>query len=155
MSNLVPEQLSGKITGGNLSLIQRSIGTPWQIQTNNKIVFFEDIHEKPYRVAEMLDHLRHVGCFSQAKAVIFGDFSPGDINTASSDQSLNCIQDHKTKLNLVFSDFANTVHCPVFYGLQCGHIKNNFPIQLNQDASIVKDATQPPHTFSFQQTISI
>lgn len=69
-----------EIRGGNLSLIQRNIGTELELNTTKRealILFFEDIQEPPYKIEEFFYHLTRTGrIFTPAvKGVIFGDFT--------------------------------------------------------------------------------
>lgn len=64
------------ITGGNLSIVQTSLATSWQIEAKNKIIFLEDVGEQGYRVDRMLNQLLQAGIFNQAKALIFGEITP-------------------------------------------------------------------------------
>ncbi len=131
----VNEKLTGDIlaplTGGNLSLIQRSIGTPWQLNTKDKIVFFEDINEPPYRIAEILDHLLHAKILQNAKAVIFGDFSQKMMTSNKIDL-----------MNFIIKDFSEHLQKPVFAGLPIGHFKENYPLQMGQKCYIQKHNNQ-------------
>jgi muramoyltetrapeptide carboxypeptidase len=68
--------IKSSITGGNLSIIQTSLSTSWQIQAKNKIIFLEDVGEEGYRVDRMLNQLLQAGIFNEAKAVIFGEITP-------------------------------------------------------------------------------
>lgn len=70
--------LKASVTGGNLSLIQTSIGTAWQIDTTDKILLLEDVNERAYRVDRMLEHLEQAGIFKKAKAILLGDFTGGE-----------------------------------------------------------------------------
>lgn len=45
----------GIITGGNLSLIVASLGTPYEINTDGKILFIEEVNEASYRIDRMLN----------------------------------------------------------------------------------------------------
>ncbi len=71
---LQPGKASGKLVGGNLSLLCSLAGTPWQPDTKGAILFIEDCHEEISRIDRMLQHLRHTGMLSEAAAVIFGEF---------------------------------------------------------------------------------
>jgi hypothetical protein len=42
---------TGPLIGGNLTMIATLMGTPWQPDTTNAIVFLEGVHEEPYRIA--------------------------------------------------------------------------------------------------------
>ncbi len=51
----------GPLTGGTLSLMAASLGTPYEIETRGRIVFMEDVDEEPYRVDRMLAQLIAAG----------------------------------------------------------------------------------------------
>lgn len=65
----------GQLTGGNLSLIASTIGTPWEIDTKGKILFIEEVGEKPYRVDRMLCQLELAGKLRDAAGFCIGDFT--------------------------------------------------------------------------------
>lgn len=111
-------QISATVTGGNLHLIQASIGTPWQIDSTNKIVFIEEVNERAYRVDRSLVHLSQAGIFNQAKAIIFGDFiDPGE-------------PDGKFLVKETLKEFANQCAIPVLQINDIGHGQINYPILL-------------------------
>jgi len=64
--------VEGPLTGGNLSLIAATMGTPWEIDTTGKILFLEDIDEAPYRIDRMLTQLRLAGKFDACAGVLIG-----------------------------------------------------------------------------------
>lgn len=49
---------TGEITGGNLIVSQSTLGTPFEISTEKKFLFFEDIDERGYKVDRVLEHFR-------------------------------------------------------------------------------------------------
>lgn len=106
------------ITGGNLSLVQTSIGTSWQIDPHHKILFLEETNERGYRVDRMLLHLEQAGIFNNVSAILFGDFTGG---FESNGQSL---------INPVLERFARNVHFPVLRYFGIGHEKYNRPLPL-------------------------
>lgn len=63
----------GVVAGGNLTLLCRSLGTPWEIQTRGKILLIEDVNEKPYRIDGMLWQLRQAGKFDEVRGIVFGE----------------------------------------------------------------------------------
>lgn len=130
--------LEAPITGGNLALLERSLATPWQVQTEGKIIFFEDINEEPYRVAEKLDHCRHAGLFEGVKAVLFGAFSHEDPQKENPDL-----------LMAVLKDCASKLSCPVFNGMPVGHVAQNQPVYLGHPALLYAHHGQ----LSYKQTI--
>ena len=68
-----PGTAEGKVIGGCLSLICRSLGTPWEIKTRNKILFLEDVNEPLYKIDGMLFHLKQAGKFKGIRGVVFGE----------------------------------------------------------------------------------
>jgi len=65
----------GTLIGGNLSMVNHLIGTPYFPSTRNSILFFEDIGEKPYRIDRMLHHLKLAGALKSIRGVILGQFT--------------------------------------------------------------------------------
>jgi muramoyltetrapeptide carboxypeptidase len=64
---------TGKITGGCLTLLCRSLGTPYEIQTRNRILFIEDVSEPLYKLDGMLWQLKAAGKFKGVRGIIFGE----------------------------------------------------------------------------------
>jgi len=113
------EQLiEGKLIGGNLCLVQSSIGTLWQLDGNDKIILLEEIGERGYKVDRMLEHLRQANILTSAKAIIIGDFLEGFEPDGSS------------LINQVLERFANECKIPVIKIAGIGHGYNNIPIVL-------------------------
>lgn len=112
-------KVAGKVTGGNLSLIETSLATNWEMQTKNKIVFLEDVGETAERVHRVLYHLKQSGKFRSARAIVFGSFtgSAGDMES-------------------VIKQFAKGFHIPVYVTDQFGHGKVNMPIVYNAKSQI-------------------
>ena len=72
VQTLAPGEARGTITGGCLSVVVTSLGTPWEIETQGKILFLEDVNERPYRIDRMLRHLLLAGKFSGVRGIVFG-----------------------------------------------------------------------------------
>lgn len=109
----------GEVVGGNLCLVQTSLGTPWQLNTTDKILFLEDVSERGYRIDRMLNHLEQAGLFQRVKAVLFGEFTKGE-----EPSGLNLVGD-------VLQEFAKNVSFPIFQLPGCGHGHQNYPIPFN------------------------
>jgi muramoyltetrapeptide carboxypeptidase len=69
--------VKGVSTGGNLSTVISTLGTPLQPDWKDKIVFLEDTGEPTYRIDRMLTQLQLAGMFDTIVALILGDFSHG------------------------------------------------------------------------------
>lgn len=97
------------LTGGNLTLIQSSIGTPWAGSFQSKVLFLEDIGETAYRLDRALWQMLNAGVFKGVKAVVLGDFISSDL------------KNNRSQIKKVFQSFASHVAFPVVEGIPCGH----------------------------------
>lgn len=109
----------GIITGGNLSLIVSTLGTPYEIDTKGKILFIEEIGEEPYKVDRMLNHLKLSKKLEDVKGIILGDFN-------------DCHNKEKESLTLnqVIEDIIKPLNKPTIYNLQAGHCEPMVTIPL-------------------------
>jgi len=64
----------GEITGGNLTMIISSLGTPYEIDTKDKLLFIEDVSEHAYQIDRMLTQLYNANKLQTATAIIFNGF---------------------------------------------------------------------------------
>src|SRR5262249_6453644 len=64
----------GILLGGAMTLVEATLGTPWEIDTASSILILEDRGMKPYQVDRVLLHLKHAGTFEGVRAMILGDF---------------------------------------------------------------------------------
>lgn len=117
--------VTGNLTGGNLTIIQTSIGTNWQIKTAHKILFLEDVGIKPYQLDRALYHLKQAGLLNQINALIFGA----------------CGNDDKNITN-VLESFANILKIPVFKTDRFGHERVNDPLIYNSNSEITPTNNQ-------------
>lgn len=116
--------IDAPIIGGNLCLVQTSIGTIWQINANNKIIFLEEVGERGYRIDRMLEHLRQANIFKNAAAILFGDFIEGKEPNGSS------------LIQPVLKRFAESCEIPVIQVEGIGHGETNFPLVLGTNAKL-------------------
>ncbi len=115
----------GILTGGCLSLVCQTIGTPYEIRTDDAILFLEDINEPPYRIDRMLTYLKHVGKFDGVRAVVFGlmpDCHP-------SPQELYTLED-------VIRDVLADLPCPILYDFPSGHGGTNVTLPFGVRAAV-------------------
>lgn len=119
-------QARGPLLGGNLSLVQALIGTPWQLETRRALLFLEDVGEDPYRVDRMLTQLLQCGMLQQAAGVILGDFH-------ISKTPLGSLQDEMVD---VFADRLGKLKIPVVYGLPFGHLAASWTLPTGAEAEL-------------------
>ena len=109
----------GILVGGNLSLIYNLLGTPYEIDMKDKILFIEDVEEAPYSIDRMLCALKLAGKLKELKGVICGTFSSC---TSESDQTVDELLDF----------YLHPLNIPVISNFECGHTNPfiNLPIGL-------------------------
>jgi len=107
----------GEIVGGNLSLMVSLIGTNYDIDYQNKIVFIEEIDEYPYKIDRMLTQLMQATNISQAAAIVFGIFKSCSI------ESKDIAPNNSLNLQTIFNEIFGELKIPIIYGFPFGHIK--------------------------------
>ena len=74
VKTLRPGKACGALTGGNLSLVTQTLGTPEQIDARGKILYLEDVGEEVYALERMLNQLLRAGVLESAAGLVFGAF---------------------------------------------------------------------------------
>ena len=105
-----PGTAEGMVVGGCLSVIVAGLGTPYALQTRGRLLFLEDVNEKPYRIDRMLTQLWQAGALDEVAGVIFGEMEGC---TAGPDERVS-VRD------VIAAAFA-TAPFPVVFGLPSGH----------------------------------
>jgi len=127
VTTLVNGVAEGILTGGNLSIVVSLIGTEFDIETKNKIIFLEEIGEEPYRIDRMLTQMIQAGKFENAAGIAMGTFRncESKLDNPSFEKSLTLIE--------VLKDRLGNLKIPVIYGMSFGHVKDKFtlPIGIN------------------------
>ena len=116
---LIEGSCEGILTGGNLSLIVSTLGTNYEIDTKEKILFIEEIDESIYRLDRMLTQLDLSGKFKDCNGIIFGDFC-------------NCKKDNKDDFELIdlLKDKIQKYNKPCILNLKSGHCKPMITLPL-------------------------
>ncbi|HXH54833.1 MAG TPA: LD-carboxypeptidase [Gammaproteobacteria bacterium] len=130
------KKISGRITGGNLSIIQTSIGTSWQIQTTGKILFLEEVGEKGYRIDRVLNHLKQAGLLKKVRAIVLGQFIAPDYP-----KEISSAEGISEAITVAIERFAKDTQIPVFKNEQFGHGNINYPIVYNAKSEIIINQT--------------
>ncbi len=104
------------------------MGSEYEIDTENKILFIEDVGESPYRVDRYLQELKLAGKFNELKGVIIGRFSRRD------SEGPDKLTDFK--MEEVFNQYFSNFNVPVIYDFPSGHGAKNISIPLGVIAEI-------------------
>ena len=71
---LQPGSAEGIVLGGATTLLEATLGTPWELDTDGAILILEDRAMKPYQIDRVLMHLKHAGKLSKIRGLVLGDF---------------------------------------------------------------------------------
>ena len=127
--NAPSENISGVLTGGNMAIIVTTLGTQYEIDTKEKILFLEDVDEEIGSLNRMLTHLKYAGKFSDCKAVVFGNFVECKNTYTKENQHYELLE--------LLKDFFADYDKPVIYGMESGHKKPYmFTLPLGAKCSI-------------------
>lgn len=121
---------AGELVGGNLSLLVNSLGTPFEINTKGKLLFFEDVDEEPYRIDGLLNQLRQAGKLDDAVGIVVGDFARAEPVKRKVSLTLEEVIEH----------YVGNLEKPVVSGFKIGHCEPHFAIPLGVDATLDADA---------------
>ena len=126
-----PGKAKGRLIGGNLSLIAATMGTPYEIETRDRILFVEDIDEQPYSIDRMLTQLRLAGKLDQAAGIIFGechDCRPRDFQPSFTEGSFTTPE--------VVDRILRDLKVPVLSGLTIGHTPDQLTLPIGVMAEL-------------------
>ena len=110
-------------------MLAASLGTPYEIQTDDTLLFLEDIAAKPYQVDRMITQLRLAGKLRRVRGIIFGEM-------------LDCVQpggqDYTLQQVIVRTLRGMNPDVPIVFGLKSGHVSSsNITIPLGVEAELV------------------
>jgi len=120
----------GPLAGGNLTLLQCLIGTPYFPELDGAILFLEDVGEDLYRVDRMLAHLRMVGALDRLAGVLVGRFTDLERNMA----------DGALGFDEVLETYFGRLGIPAGFGFPVGHIDDQWTLPLGVRARFDADA---------------
>ncbi len=126
LRTLHPGRARGTLYGGCLSILVALLGTPFEPQTEGKLLFLEDVSAKPYQIDRMVWQLRQAGKLDGVRGIVFGEMldcvSPGAPAELLDEVILRA-----------FEDFSG----PIAIGLRSGHVsRQNVTLTLGVEAEL-------------------
>jgi|SRR5580765_7612821 muramoyltetrapeptide carboxypeptidase len=82
--SLVKGSAEGILLGGAITLLEGTLGTPWEAETDGAILLLEDRGMRPYQIDRVLMHLKLAGKLSKVRAIVAGDFPECEPSLAGS-----------------------------------------------------------------------
>ena len=132
---LQPGKAEGILYGGCLSILVALLGTEWEPQTEDKLLFIEDIGVKPYQVDRMLWQLRHAGKLEGVRGIVFGEM-------------LDCVSPGAAPelLEQAILSALASFDGPIAIGLRSGHVsRQNVTLTFGVPAELLADSEAELH----------
>jgi len=116
---------TGKLIGGNLSVLMSLRGSQFDLSYKNAILFIEDIAEKPYHIDRMIQNLRFSGVLAELSGLVVGQFS-------------DCEEDSSMKQTIyeIISNAVQEYKYPVCFNFPAGHVDYNLPLILGANIKL-------------------
>ena len=126
LTTLTLGSASGRLLGGNLSMICAAMGTAFELDAQGIILFIEDVNEPLYRVDRLLNHLRLAGKLGQVRGVLVGDFAGVDVQA----------------LERLLKQELGPLNIPVLAGWRSGHCAPNITLPMGAQVRLDADNQQ-------------
>jgi muramoyltetrapeptide carboxypeptidase len=133
---IAPGKVTAPLVGGCLWLLMQTMGTPWEIELDGAIFFFEDVKLPPYYLDGLLNQLKDAGKLQPVAGVVVGEMKDcdyGDLRAASEWPRSRTLED-------VLEAYLEPLGVPVLYKLPLGHGKNQASIPLGARCTLDADA---------------
>jgi muramoyltetrapeptide carboxypeptidase len=121
---------SGQLIGGNLSVLCTTLATPYQPNFKNRILFFEELEEVPYRLDRMLTHLLNAGLLQQVAGIAIGT------NKDCIDPKAKGCKEYRQTMKDVFREKLGPLKVPIVLGLPFGHVPLNVTLPVGVRATL-------------------
>jgi muramoyltetrapeptide carboxypeptidase len=120
-----PGRAVGRLIGGNLSLVQQTIGTPYEVDTRDAILFLEETRDPMSVADERLVHLRAAGLLRHVKGIVFGQLS---LDRSEEDEFEDFLLDLVADLDV-----------PVLMDFPAGHEIPNLTLPIGTEVELVAE----------------
>jgi muramoyltetrapeptide carboxypeptidase len=117
---------TGRLVGGNLSLLQCLLGTRFAPDFEGAILFIEDVGEAVYRIDRMLSHMKLAGALEKLAGVVVGQFT--EMTRGDDDGALG--------FDEVLANFFLPLRIPVAYGFPFGHVTEKWTLPIGVKAKL-------------------
>ncbi len=123
---------TGKLIGGNLTIIHNLIGTDFDFNPLSKILFIEDIGEYDYHIDRMIQSMKLAGKFDNLSGLIVGQFT--DIKDGATPFG-------KSVYEIIY-DALKEYDFPILFDFPAGHSNPNYPLILGSEIEIIINKKQ-------------
>jgi muramoyltetrapeptide carboxypeptidase len=127
-------RVTAPLVGGCLWLLRETLATPWEVDFDGCILFFEDVHCPPWYVDGLLTHLRNAGKLAKVVGMAIGEFHKSE----ASDEPEPWLRSRS--LEDVFERLLEPLGIPIVFNLPLGHGDHLCTIPLGATATVDADA---------------
>jgi len=121
---------SGRLVGGNLTMLAHLCGSRFFPDLRNSILFLEETGEEIYRIDRMLQQLKLSGALARVSGLLLGEISAPARKRFPPDR----------RLSEVLREYLAPLGVPVITGLRAGHVKSKLTLPLGGHAELDTDA---------------
>jgi len=119
----------GRLIGGNLSLMAALVGTPFEPDYKNAILFLEEVGEKTYSIDRMLAQLQQAGHLEKLSGIVVGKFSKCKPQEGYGAFSVEELLRH----------YFEPLGIPAYMGAMIGHITDKWTVPVGARARLDAD----------------
>ena len=133
LKSLCRGRATGMLVGGNMSMLVSGIGMPYEMDTDYKILFLEDVGEDLEVIDNILLHLKLAGKFKKVRGLVFG-------------RMVDChdLSGRKYRIRNIVDDILGELDVPIIYGFPSGHARGRGAnVTLPLGVSVTLDADRP------------
>ncbi len=126
---IYPGIASGKLTGGNLTILTSTLGTEFEIDTTDSIFFFEDVSVHSYQIDRMLTQLLLANKLQKCKGIIIGEFKNLTLRKPF-------YPNKGYSLMEVFDQVLKPLNIPTVLGFNFGHLNTYLTLPIGINATL-------------------
>lgn len=121
---LVPGRASGRLVGGNLSMLASGVGAPEHGSAKDGIALLEDVTESVYRLDRMVTQLLRTGWFEGVRGIVLGSWAAcGD----------------PAEIRALFQERLGSLGVPILAEFGFGHVASSPTLPLGAEAALDAD----------------
>jgi muramoyltetrapeptide carboxypeptidase len=131
---IVPGRVRAPLTGGTTSILCATLGTPWELDAEGRLLLLEDVDEEPYRIDRLLTQLSQAGKLAAAAGFVVSEHHACEPRRPDRSQTLmQVLERHLAPLGK-----------PCLYGLPLGHgehlatVPFGVPVELDASAGLMR-----------------
>ncbi len=122
------EPVTGVLWGGNLRVFTHTLGTTFEPEDNDMILFLEEVEEEPYSIDRAFQHVLQWKNFERVRAIILGGFT-------------KCVPEKPERsltLEQTLNEFIAKAKVPVVSGTKIGHLRDKLTVPLGVGITLDK-----------------